>query len=181
MKMKRQFGSVVLCTLFFAIPAALQAADDWSVAKSHEGNFKVILPGEADYSSSKVDTEVGQIDLHTFAVEANGGSVAYFVFYSDYPEGTEEETDPKVLLQNARDGVVGEGSRQTREAKIEIGGHPGLEFDFVQGAGAEKTYGYWRLYMMKNRLYQIGIISIGEPAVDYKVKTIYGSFDLINK
>jgi hypothetical protein len=124
---------------------------------------------------------VGQIDLHSFAVEANNGNVAYFVFYSDYPEGTDEDTDPKELLQNARDGVVGEGSRQTREEKIQVGEHPGLEFDFVQGSGAEKTYGYWRLYMVKNRLYQIGIISIGESAVDYKFKPIYGSFDLLKK
>ena len=109
-----------------------------------------------------------------------GGRVAYFVFYSDYPEGTEDDTDPKVLLQNARDGVIGDDdSRQTREEKIDISGHPGLEFDFVQGNGANKTYGYWRLYMVKNRLYQIGIISIGEQATDFKVKAIYDSFNLL--
>lgn len=179
--MKPLLGGLVLTAFLLSGLEMLHAADDWSVVKSHEGNFKAILPGEPDYSTSKVDTELGQLDLHTYAVEANDGNLAYFVFYSDYPEGTEKETDPKVLLQSARDGVVGDTSRQTREQKIQIGDHPGLEFDFVQGTGAAKTYGYWQLYMVNNRLYQIGIISIGEPAVDYKVKAIYGSFDLIKK
>ena len=177
MKAKR-FAVLALTVLFCSQP--ILHADDWTSIKSYEGNFKAMLPGEPDYSASKVDTEVGKIDLHSFAVEANGGRVAYFVFYSDYPEGTEDDTDPKVLLQNARDGVIGDDdSRQTREEKIDISGHPGLEFDFVQGNGANKTYGYWRLYMVKNRLYQIGIISIGEPATDFKVKAIYDSFNLL--
>ncbi|MDB4679738.1 MAG: hypothetical protein P8M30_20790 [Planctomycetaceae bacterium] len=178
--MKRLFYGMMLSVFLFSGFQTLQAADNWTVIKSHVGNFQAILPGEVDYSASKVDTEIGQIDLHSFSVEANEGNVAYFVFYSDYPEGTDEETDPIVLLQNARDGVVGEGSRQTREEKIQVGDHPGLEFDFVQGTGAQKTYGYWRLYVVKNRLYQIGIISIDEPGVDHKIKTIYGSFDLLN-
>jgi len=175
---KPMHAALLLATLFY-LPQILHA-DDWQSVKSFEGNFKAMLPGEPDYSASQVDTKVGQINLHSFAVEANGGSVAYFVFYSDYPEGTEEDTDPKVLLESARDGVIGDDdSRQTREEKIDIAGHPGLEFDFVQGNGANQTYGYWRLYMVKNRLYQIGIISIGEPAIDFKVKAIYNSFNLL--
>lgn len=178
--MNQLMHAAMLLTTLFYLPQTIHA-DDWQSVKSYEGNFKAMLPGEPDYSASKVDTEVGQINLHSFAVEANGGSVAYFVFYSDYPEGTEEDTDPKVLLQNARDGVIGDdGSRKTREEKIDIAGHPGLEFDFVQEEnGANTTYGYWRLYMVKNRLYQIGIISIGEPAIDFKVKAIYSSFSLL--
>jgi len=155
--------------------------DGFAKVKSYEGNFTIKLPKEPEYSSSDIETDIGTVKMHTFAVESADQKTAYFLFYSDYPKGTADKVNTRTLLSNAQGGILKDGSTKTREVKIQVGEYPGVEFDFEKGEGADKTFATWRLYMVQDRLYQIGILSIGKPVDASKQKTIYDSFDLLKK
>jgi len=144
---------------------------------SEEGNFKIAFPGEPTVTSDAVPTEIGDIQMKMFMYEKSRDE-AYMVAYSDYPQEAVDAGDKKEMLQGSKEGVVENIAATIEEEKeIEINGNPGIYF---KAKGPEFSTAY-KLYLVKNRLYQIGILKAASYPSDAEIKGFLDSFELIRK
>jgi hypothetical protein len=176
---KRMLLSGALLVLF-AYPAAAQT---WKETKSVEGKFKVSLPGAAKYQYQDLKTDVGKIRQHIFAVETDGGKFAYLAFYNDYPEDHVRRTGAETMLDNARAGALGQlqNNKVVKESKIKLAGHAGREMHFTGVVQGMNVHASWRMYLVNNRLYQVGVVGIGEAASAESIRKCFDSFSLLEK
>lgn len=144
---------------------------------SEEGNFKISFPGEPTVTSEAVPTDIGDIQMKMFMYEKSREE-AYMVAYSDYPQEAVDAGDKKEMLQGSKEGVVGNiGASVEEEKEIEIDGNPGVYF---KAKGPEFATVY-KLYLVKNRLYQVGILKAASYPSDADIKGFLDSFELIRK
>ncbi|MCX7743752.1 MAG: hypothetical protein N2167_04215 [Flavobacteriales bacterium] len=144
---------------------------------SEEGNFKIAFPGEPTVTTESVPTEIGDIQMKMYMYE-KGKDEAYMVAYSDYPQEVVDAGDKKEMLEGSKQGVVGNiGATIEEENDIEINGNPGVYF---KAKGPEFATVY-KLYLVKNRLYQIGILKAAAYPSDADIKGFLDSFELIRK
>lgn len=144
---------------------------------SEEGNFKIAFPGEPTVTSEAVPTEIGDIQMKMYMYEKSRDE-AYMVAYSDYPQEAVDAGDKKEMLRGSKEGVVGNIAATIEEEKdIEIDGNPGV---FFKAKGPEFATVY-KLFLVKNRLYQIGILKAAAYPSDADVKGFLDSFELIRK
>lgn len=92
---------------------------------SRAGAFSVLMPGQPQYSSQRIDTPFGPTTLHKFNVTTDGGNYAYIVMYADYPS-TMSRVDKTSLLTNVCvKGAAGVEGRVVTGKNISINGYPG--------------------------------------------------------
>lgn len=185
--MKKILAFSVLATgLLIAMPSCGKKAEktegetvvsDQPMYTSEEGNFKIIFPGEPTVTSETVPTDIGDIQMKMYMYEKSREE-AYMVAYSDYPQEAVDAGDKKEMLQGSKEGVVGNISASVEEEKeIEIDGNPGVYF---KAKGPVFTTVY-KLYLVKNRLYQVGILKAAVYPSDAEIKAFLNSFELIRK
>jgi hypothetical protein len=161
---------------------SLAPAQEWIETISVEGNFKVLLPGEARYQSTSLDTGAGNIRVHSFATESRDGRLACVVFYNDYPVWLTLRKSAEQILNDARDGGVDAvRGRLIRETRITLDGHAGRELEITMQHGNEMAYASWRYYLVGNRLHQVGIVSVGQPVDEETKNKVFGSFMLLDR
>ncbi|MBP7688077.1 MAG: hypothetical protein KA765_09220 [Thermoflexales bacterium] len=132
---------------------------------SKSGGFSVMTPATLKESTQSADTAIGQIDMHTFLAEV--GNRAYIVVYADYPAEIMQQSDPEQILDGGRDGAADNLKGQIlSENTLTLDNHPGREF--VINATAQDNLEMTvqaRLYLVKNRLYQI---MLAAPQSEFK-------------
>lgn len=139
------------------------------------GNFKIKFPGEPQKNTQAVETEIGNVNMITFMYEKDAGE-AYMLAYSDYPEDIVAANDHNKLLQNAKGGFIGSlGITIEEEKEIKLGDHSGIYF---KGKSAD-YFVVMKDYLVKNRLYQIGVLATGSYPSDEAVENFVNSFKLI--
>jgi hypothetical protein len=174
--------SAFLCLA--AVPLAQaqsKAAEEWKVSTSSEGRFKIALPaGKEQRQTLDLDIpSMGQVKFHVFGVENEGGNRAYLVMYCDYPVEGLSQDDAQQALESGRDAALKQlNAESTRERKITLAGHSGLEFHFTGNGQGRSVHGAWRLYLVRNRLYQVAALRFGQalPAAD--INRFFDSFKL---
>lgn len=171
--------------LLFAVlfVSTTAVADEWQETKSQEGNFRVLMPGETNYLPQDVDGADGRkIKLHVFAVETEDGALAWLTFYNDYTEEHVRDTGATTILRNSQKGALESANATlTKESEIVLGEHPGREFRFTGESDGQPYRGVWRLYLVNNRLYQLGLIAVDKPLPEESVAKYFGSFELLRK
>jgi hypothetical protein len=146
--------------------------DSSTFFKSKAGKFSIIFPGQPVESSSKVETEVGTVKLHMFMHEASD-TKAFMVAYCDYAKKHIAGTEPFTLLDGAKDGVVGQFKATiTSENKSNFQGFPSIDF-VAEGDEYNTSY---KLLLVNNRLYQVGILVSGKQVTELETKSFIGSF-----
>ncbi|HYG50288.1 MAG TPA: hypothetical protein VD905_05260 [Flavobacteriales bacterium] len=141
--------------------------------KSVAGKFSVLFPKPPTEGSQDVPTDVGNIKMYSFMAEVSDAKV-FMVAYSDYDEKLMEAAEPYTVLRGSRDGVVTQFQAEIdseKESKFE--GYPCI--DFV--ASGDTYFTSYKLILVKNRLYQIGILKIGS-AVSKADQAFISSFKL---
>lgn len=149
------------------VPAALLAvalagaalAQGWKPYNSAPGKFSIDFPGTPETRSQDITTRVGKVKMHLFQVAK--GQSAFLVSYSDYPASAIKGSDPKKMLDGARDGAVSNvQGKLLSEKGMSIGGNPGRELK-VEAKGLSMTQ---RMFLVKNRLYQVlALVPIDRP------------------
>lgn len=151
--------------------------DDSNLYTADDGKFQIRFPGAPEVTSESVPTEVGDIKMFTFMYEKSVTEV-YMVAYSDYPSALIELSNTEDLIQGAKEGVLGNLEAQVdEEKKITLGDYEGIMFK----AASDTYFLYYKLYMVKNRLYQIGILRDGSYPVENAVKEFIDSFKLLEE
>jgi hypothetical protein len=136
------------------VPAAdFQAGKtEWKEFTSKEGKFTANFP-----ETPKVDTKKdpkGNASTSTIAT-AEGGAIAYFVGFTELaPDAA--KNDPQVTLENVAKSLE-EGTKSKKE--IKLNGFPGLEIVREFEQGGTKLYMKMRMFRVKDRLYQVFVMS----------------------
>ncbi len=152
-------------------------ADDGPAFKpfaSKAGRFSVLLPGDPKEQVTTREVDSAKLELHAFVVETNDGT-AYIVGYNDFPTGSDATATPDTekVLNGARDSAATNWhGKLERESKISIDGFPGRELRIKVEGGAFDL----RIYLVKNRLYQILVGGSDVPPAT--VKKYLDSFKL---
>lgn len=124
---------------------------DFEPFESVEGRFSVSMPGEPEKITQTVSHAAGELDFTMFS--AGSKEVGFVVGYSDYPEEIIYSTDPKTLLDGARDGAVTNVQGELLNEKVlDVYGSPAREIEVnVQDKGILTA----RLILVDRRFYQV--------------------------
>lgn len=144
---------------------------------SGDGRFYVRFPKEPKVSFELIPSAQGSIELHTFSHDYSS-TKAYWVSYSDHPSELLESRIASAVLAEARDYVLAGLGPQTElvdEKEAGLEGYPGLVFSARNG----NFHAAYTLYLVENRLYQIGILRDGEFPSGPDLEAFTESFGLI--
>lgn len=110
-----------------------------------------------------------------------GDSVNYILYFRDYKEGVIQKMGAKKFLQNQEKQVIDKMGFPQEEIfenkEIEISGFPGISLK----AGSKKnSFLVYRIYLVGNRLYQLGISHTKRKPTEEEQKNFLDSFQLKN-
>ncbi len=145
---------------------------------THEdGHFQIRFPGTPTESSDIVPTDVGDIEMVTLLYEKSATEV-YMVAYSDYPSSMVSASSPEGLLNSAKEGALNnlEILVTENEQNISINDFPGISFRGNNGT----YYVQYEMFLVGNRLYQVGILRDGSYVPEDKANAFFSSFKLTN-
>lgn len=149
--------------------------------KSEAGRFELMTPVELQESVQPVETQGGKLDLHLFTGQLD--DIAYIVGYCDYAPELAKPDNAEAMLDGARNGAVGNShGKLVSEANISLAGYPGREL--VIEAAAEDRPPMTikgRLFMVKNRLYQVTVVAPRGKAGDKVIDDFLQSFKLLGQ
>ncbi len=143
---------------------------------SKDGGFSILLPGKPEFETQTVDTEVGKILMNMYGVENK--RMAYLISYSDYNIEDIELIGVKEIeeiLDGVRDGQVGDNGKLISEKSIQLDNYSGREIVFSNEEGTIRS----RIFLVKNRLYQVLVVSNDNKVNTEEVNKILNSFKLL--
>ena len=149
--------------------------------KSEAGGFAVTAPKTLQESTQDLELQSGKITLYLFSTQQD--NIGYFVSYCDYPPETMAHGDPEKMLDGSRDGALSNAKgKLLSETKITLEGNPGREL--VMEAADEsgrRAVIKGRLFMVKNRLYQVMVVAPRGQAGDKIIDDFLQSFKLLGQ
>jgi hypothetical protein len=154
-------------------PAAAQ--NEWSEFRSAKGAFVVLLPGQPKVDVNPPDpTGRGEtryvIDL---------GDTAYIVAFDDYAPGHLTNANPISVLDTAQDALLKALNGKLRQQRpTTISGFPGREVLFDT---PDHNTGKVRVYVVKNRLYQVWYLGPTGRETRPEVDRFLNSFQLTSR
>jgi hypothetical protein len=173
--------SIFLITLMLAgCLASCSAPPTITEFKSEAGGFAVMTPAPLQEAVQPVETQDSKIDLHLFSAQQD--EIAYFVAYCDYPPDLARPDNAEKMLDGAREGAVGNTQgKLTSETAITLAGHPGREvvIEAARGEDRPPVTIKGRLFMVKDRLYQVTVVAPRARAGDKAVDDFLQSFKLL--
>jgi hypothetical protein len=168
---KRQSASLKRFTLAVALFsfAALSAhAQQWKTYSYPADGFSASFSGEPQLSKREVPTNSGTRELRVYL--ANEDPAGMMVGVSDISAEIAGQ-DPNVLLQNAKNNVT---DKVLSERKINLSGHPGLEFEYE----GDSIHHIFRVYFVGTILYQLQVAYLSDKPYA-SAKRFLDSFQLI--
>jgi hypothetical protein len=151
-------------------------SSEWKELRSHEGGFRVELPGEPALAKQKASTTSGTIELVTYTLHRANGT-AYIVAYNDYPDDLVAKSTPDAILDRVVGGAFGERGKLRSSGPIELDSHKGrLVEGNVQGGLDYRS----RFYLVRSRLYQVSVVSEAAAKPEDE-KRFFESFALLQK
>ena len=146
------------------------------IYESEDGRFKVNFLGAApELSQEVIPTELGDIEITMFLYEKSM-TEAYIIGYNDYPSAIVEAGSTAEMLAGGKEGVVNSmGVTQfDLEEEVSLDGHSGLHFKGIAGT----LHIEYQMYLVDNRLYQIGVVRDGSYVTPDRADTFFGTFEL---
>ncbi|GAB4123325.1 MAG: hypothetical protein OHK0045_23720 [Raineya sp.] len=139
-----------------------------------EDLFKINFPESPEKTVDTVDKTV------EYLVSQKSDSVRFLLYYRDYKmESIEKYGGAEKFLNNQEKQVIeGQKFREkdiVENKKINIDGNPGLS---LKVGAAENFFLVYRIYLVKNRVYQLGISSMTKYPSDKEIEDFFGSFQL---
>lgn len=143
---------------------------------SKEGRFSALFPGLPKKQIQSTPTEVGPIEI-TMHLYQDGVTLAYYVGYSDYPENIIKNVDTNELLEDAQKGAVSSIKGEIIDSEDIMLDKKYLGKHFT--AKSSKIYLIYEMYLVKNRLYHIAVMSTQSLTDSSASKNFMESFKLL--
>lgn len=153
--------------------AGTAAAQSWTAFSPEGGRYRIDMPASPRVSTTPISSANGTVSM-TEAVLQTPGAV-YVVSHVDYPERVAAAHSSDVLLDRARDGMVG-GRTIRGEQRLTLGRTPGREFVIIE---KNDNVNAVRIYWARNRLYTL--MATGRPGIESQPDTrrFFDSFAII--
>ena len=155
---------------------AVEATIPSEIYESEDGRFKVnFLGATPEVSQEVIPTELGNIEITMFLYEKSM-TEAYIIGYNDYPSAIVEAGSTAEMLAGGKEGVANSmGVTQfDLEEEVNLDGNSGLHFKGIAGT----LHIEYQMYLVENRLYQIGVVRDGSYVTPDRVDTFFGTFEL---
>jgi|UniRef100_A0A7C5EN10 hypothetical protein len=167
--MKRKF----LAGFFFWLILGGCQQTGWQEFSPPEGDFTARLPGAPTKVTHRLDSPIGPLDIHVFTLERP--QTTFIVSYSDYPPQVLQHRTAEEVLAGAREGAVAKvQGRLVNENPISHNQLSGREvtIDIPDGRHQVRL----RFFLVKNRLYQVGVATPKGRTQDPEVIRFLESF-----
>ena len=150
--MRKAWWLALVCVAF-ATPAL--AASTWSLLKSGDGRYQILVPGSASVDSEGYD---GAVKVHDMAFDLGAGGIYRFKV-SDHPPGYGDERPKGERLQDLQDKLIASmpGARLLNAKTVTQGTWQGRAFSFNTDGG--KLIHQARLYLVGDRVYLLDAAS----------------------
>ncbi len=122
----------------------------WQQFSSESGNFTVLMPGKP---TQKSETDADGSVTNDFTV-VNGETV-YLVTYADLVKEV-TQLKPTEIFDAVCEGYAADGDKLINQREIKLNGYPGRSVELKATDGIS---GKASMYLIKNRLYQLLVIS----------------------
>lgn len=139
---------------------------------------------EEDFSINFPTTPIRVEDTTDRDVEYSvqkGDTVNYILYYRDYKEAVIQKMGAKKFLQNQEKQVIekmGFTQEEILENKeVDFYGYPGIA---LKAGSVKNTFLIYRIYLVGNRLYQLGISHTKNFPSEEEIKSFIESFQLKN-
>lgn len=154
--------------------ASKQSATTFVSVTIEEELFKVNFPEFPEKTEDTVDRTV------EYLVSQKNDSVRFLLYYRDYKaESIDKYGGAEKFLDNQeRQVIVGQQFTEKdilENKKITIDGYPGLS---LKAGAAGNFFLVYRIYLVKNRVYQLGISSMTKYPTEKEIEDFFGSFQL---
>lgn len=172
-----RFRLAAMSVAFLVAVGASQAQDkaEWKEFSSKEGRFKVLLPGKPQERKQPVGNNIEQVQYLI-----DGGDRAYLIAYQD--DANFKNADDAVVKQAlgaGRDAAVASLKGKLlsqKEFKFDKK-YSGLEFQIdIPDSGIYRS----RIFMVKERLYQITVLGPKDVATSKEADKFLDSFKLVS-
>jgi len=150
--MRKAWWLAFICVAF-ATPSL--AAATWSLLKSGDGRYQILVPGMASVDNEGYD---GDTKVHDMAFDLGTGGIYRFKV-SDHPPGYGDERPKGERLQDLQDKLIADmpGARLLNAKTVTQGPWQGRAFSFNTDGG--KLIHQARLYLVGDRVYLLDAAS----------------------
>ncbi len=157
--------------------------------RSAAGGYRIWMPGQPTKQTFRVPTPAGTVDFVAQSVTLKGYGCGrylgctFMVGYANYPAKFMRHAIPEKLLSRSRDGAIRNiNGKLEKELRVNIDGWPGRILTITKVApptvNIKKLTVQARLFMVKNRFYQMQAVCASEHAAAPIIKQVLDSFRL---
>lgn len=157
----------------------------WEPFVSYEGRFKINAPAGLKHNVQEVETELGQLEFHTYYYHAdkysNEHGEMYMVQYCDYPLYTLSSDSIELVeqflletIESSAGSIDGEVVYQTTHF---INGFPGKQWKTVYNDGATSIRHL--AVVADNRYFQVQVASKRDYSLMKEIDRFLDSFEII--
>lgn len=143
-----------------------------------KGAFNVYFPSPPQHSTYSSEVDIGTLEMPQWVSKDASGQF-YILSYVDYPKAVLKLGSAKQLLKGVEERLLSTlHARQTSRQSILLDSlHNGVAFQAL--AKRRHWYLNYQLYLVKNRLYQLGIHSAIGPISQQDSLDFFGSFKIV--
>jgi len=165
---------VIASVLFVNASLVAQTAPAWKQYSYPSDGFAISAPSAPTYSNQVKPTDAGNVEIHTYSIPLGNNGIV--MISSSEVRGLEQDS-PKTRLQMAKTGALKAGNATlTTEKEIVLGLYQGLQYE----ATTANLHVRARMYIVKNRLFQLLEISPLNSAFPADAERISSSFKVVN-
>jgi len=146
--------------------------------RSVDGNFLAKFPGEPEFSSDRVKTQVGDVRYDMY-VYKESSTQSFMVSISEFPSKHVKNEGAGNMLQNAFNGALKmlENSSILDDRNFAVNGMPAKRIK----AHGDSWHVSGEIFMVKNRLYQVTILRDGAYPDEGVEREFIRSFHILEK
>lgn len=147
---------------------------------SKEGGFSIVFPGTPKEHKHTTTSEIGQIELTQY-IYGKDDTHAWVASFSNYPERMIQLGNKEQLLKGIKYRILEDLRAQTlTEEKIKLDDkYDGLSF--VAKAKKKGLNISYKIFLVKNRVYQLSMYSSIAPIETQDSTDFFGSFKLMEE
>ena len=145
--------------------------------RNPDNQFELLFPRSPRVDRQLLKTTNGNVELVTIACDYSVVK-AYWASYSDYPTAALAARDPRAVLEEARESVIRNLGERTIFTVLQDSTRFGFPSQRFRARDAH-FHAEYELVLVRNRLYQFGVLRDGDypPAAD--VEAFFSGFRLI--
>jgi hypothetical protein len=166
---------IILLILGTLVPAQ----GEWKTFSPDAGHFAVQMPGTPTEFKKTVEAPGGAVEVLVYELAVPGTEGKFAVSYFDIPEASAKPGTEDKRLDNARDGAIASSKgKLKREKSLLLDTYPGREITIeIEGKGLVAV----RLYVVRNRLYQVMAVGPSDLVTSQDAQKFLGSFRLASQ